>query len=86
MEYDSLIDDNPEVQERVAKGVIKGKILALQQLVLDAVNEEYPPLAPLAQEKVIQLRKPEELRKLVKLIYKAPNEEAVRWLLDNYAA
>lgn len=52
--YDSLIDDNPEVQKRV----VKKEAQVLQQLALDAMNEEYPPLANLAQEKVIQLRKP----------------------------
>lgn len=82
MEYDSLIDESPDVKKRVAKGAIK----ELQATVLEAVREEYPTLVPLAQQRVTGIQKINELRKLVRLIYKAPDEETVRWLLDNYAA
>ncbi len=82
MEYDSLIDDNPDVQERIARAELR----ALQETVVEAVSEEYPPLAELAQQQVTHLDKPEDLRKLVKLIYRAPDEATVRWLLDNFAA
>lgn len=90
MEYDSLIDENPEIQKRVAKGKaegeIRGELRGLQEMVLEAVKDEYPPLVELAQEKVVRIRKPDSLRQLVKLIYKAPDENTARWLLNNFAA
>ena len=90
MEYDSLIDENPEIQKRVAKGKaegeIRGELRGLQKMVLEAVKDEYPPLVELAQEKVVAIRKPDSLRQLVKLIYKAPDENTARWLLNNFAA
>jgi flagellar biosynthesis/type III secretory pathway protein FliH len=90
MEYDSLIDENPEIQKRVAKGKAEGKtegkLQGLQEMVLEAVKDEYPPLIELAQEKVVHIRQPDSLRRLVKLIYKAPDENTARWLLTNFAA
>jgi flagellar biosynthesis/type III secretory pathway protein FliH len=86
MEYDSLIDENPEFQQRFARKQAEGKLQGLQEMVLEAVKDEYPPLVELAQEKVVRIRKPESLRQLVKLIYKAPDENTARWLLNNFAA
>src|SRR5947209_3938384 len=90
MEYDSLIDENPEFQQRFARkraeGEVQGELRGLQKMVLEAVQEEYPPLIELAQEKVVRIRKPDSLRQLVKLIYKAPDENTARWLLNNFAA
>lgn len=86
MEYDSMIDDNPIVQERLAKSRAEGELQGLQLVMLDAVQDEFPSLVELAEEKASQIDKPEELRKLIRLIYKAPSEESLRWLLTNYAA
>lgn len=90
MEYDSMIDDNPVVQERVAKsraeGKAEGELQGLQLAILDAVQDEFPSLIELAEEKAPQIDEPDELRKLIRLIYKAPDEDTARWLLNNYAA
>jgi len=86
MEYDSMIDDNPVVQERVAKGEVRGELRGLQLVMLDTVQDEFPSLIELAEEKAPQIDEPEELRKLIRLIHKAPDEETARWLLNNYAA
>jgi hypothetical protein len=86
MEYDSMIDDNPIVQERVARSEVRGELHGLQLAILDAVQDDFPSLIELAEEKASQIDKPEELRKLIRLIYKAPSEESLRWLLNNYAA
>src|SRR5437764_14873870 len=50
--YDSLIDENPEVKERVARGKVEGEIDGLQEMVLDAVKRKYPSLVELAQGRV----------------------------------
>jgi hypothetical protein len=86
MEYDSLIDENPEFQQRFARKRAEGELQGLQEMVLEAVKDEYPPLVELAQEKVERIHKPDSLRQLVKLIYKAPDENTARWLLNNFAA
>ena len=79
MQYDSLIDDNPDVQERVRKGSIQ----TLQETVMNALKDEYPDLAELAQERIVRVQNSKSLRELIKLIYKAPDEETVRWLLES---
>src|SRR5258708_13749908 len=80
--YDSFVDEDPEVQERVARG----KIEALQEMALEAVKNKYPPLVELAQEQVVRIKQPEALRQLVILIFNAPDQGTARWLLNNIAA
>lgn len=84
--YDSLIDEDPEVIERVAKSKAEGELQALQEMALYAVEEQFPPLMELAQQRIAQIRKPDVLRLLVKQIYKAPDEKTARWVLDTIAA
>jgi hypothetical protein len=80
--YDSFVDEDPEVQERVARG----KIEALQEMALEAVKNKYPPLVELAQEQVVRIKQPEALRQLVILIFNAPDQGTAQWLLNNIAA
>lgn len=90
MEYDSLIDEDPEIKERVARskaeGKVEGEIKGLQKMVLKAAKDRYPTLDDLAQRCIVSIRKPETLIWLVQLIYKAPDEDMARWLLENFAA
>ena len=50
--YDSLVDEDPEVQERVAKG----KVEMAQKMVADLVEARFPALSELAQERVTLIR------------------------------
>jgi hypothetical protein len=90
MEYDSMIDDNWLVKERIARAEQQAEqrveLRVLKETVIEAVSDEFPPLVELAQQQITQVDRPEELRKLVKLIYKAPDEATARWLLTNFAA
>ncbi len=56
--YDSLLDEDPEVKERVARG----KVEALQEMAMEVVNDQYPTLAELAHERVLLIKQPEMLR------------------------
>ncbi len=85
MEYDSLIDEDPEMKERAARFEAEGEVKGLQKMVLKAVENQYPTLEELAQQRIEDIRKPEKLMQLVDLIYKAPNEETAHWLLDAFA-
>jgi len=86
MEYDSLIDENPDVQKRVSKGIQegeqRGRMQELQEMALLMVKEDYPDLAEFAEERIARIQRLGGLRVLVKLMYKAPDEKTVRWLLE----
>ena len=81
--YNSLIDENPEIQKRLAREGIEREIKQTQKLVLDAVESEFPELSSLAAQEVVHVRDMEYLSRSLKMIYQAPNEDAVRWLLMN---
>ena len=80
--YDSLLDSDPYFQKRLDEREIK----ALQQVVLEAVEGQFPALVDQARESVVQVEKPEILRLLVKQMYKAPDEKTARWILETLAA
>jgi hypothetical protein len=80
--YDSLLDEDPDVQERVARG----KVEALQEMVVEAAKNKYPPLVQLAEERAARINQLEALRQLVILILNAPDETTARWVLNTFAA
>jgi hypothetical protein len=80
--YDSLLDEDPEIQERVAKAKIEGQ----QKALLVAVETRFPALVEMAQEQVARLDKADELNLLIKQIILAPDEDKARWLLSTLAA
>ncbi len=92
--YDSLLDSDPYIQQKIAekaaeqaaKQATEGEIRALQQVALEAVEEQFPALLDQARERVVQVKQPDLLRLLVKQIYKAPDEKTARWLLETLAA
>jgi hypothetical protein len=78
MAYDWFIDENPDVQERVAKKEIE----VLQQMALDAVDSRFSSLTVFARQHIPLIQKPDVLRQLVKQIFTASDEAAV-WSLLN---
>lgn len=80
--YDSLLDEDPEIQERVAKAEIVGQ----QKAVLDFIEVKFPSLVQVAREQVVRLNNPEELSRLMKQIALAPDEATVRWVLGTFVA
>ena len=80
--YDSLLDLDPELQERMAKAKLSGQ----QEMVIEVIQLLFPNLAETAKNQVIHLDDPDKLSLLVKQIATAPDEPAARWILDNYAA
>jgi hypothetical protein len=91
--FDSLLDKDPYIQEQkalerslgVTLGKELGRIQELQQLLLETVEERFPSLVQLAQQKSKQNLKPEVLRKLVKQVIAASDEATVRKLLSTFA-
>lgn len=78
--YDSLIDEDPEVQERVARGKVEGA----RQIVVDFVEARFPDLKELAQQRVGLLTNSETLSLLAKQIATVPDEATARWLLGTF--
>ena len=80
--YDSLLEQDPFAEEMRIKGEVKG----LQLMALEAIEDQFPSLIELAQERVVLIRQPDILRQLVKQIFRAPDEATARWLLNTFAA
>jgi hypothetical protein len=84
--YDSLLDQDPEIQERIAQAKAEGEIQGVQETVVGFVEARFPALGELAQERVTLIRNTEVLRLLVKQVAALPDEDAARWLLSTLAA
>jgi len=80
--YDSLLDEDPDIQERVAKA----KIEAQQKAVIDIIEMRFPTLTEEAQEIVARLNKADQLSQLMKQMVMAPDEANARWALKTFAA
>jgi predicted transposase YdaD len=87
--YDSLIDEDPEIRERMARaeaegkaeGEVEGEIRGLQKSVLSIIRKRFPALVESAEQQVAQLRDTEDLERLVVYLLDASDEAAARWLL-----
>ncbi len=82
IEYDSLIDDNPDIQKRVAKGETRGA----QEMVTTLVGARFPQLVEVAQQKVSNIQSVEVLAQLIKQIGTVEDEKTALWVLNSYAA
>jgi len=82
--YDSLLDQDPEIQGRIAKAKAEGEIQGVQETVVGFVEARFPALGELAQERVMLIRNTEVLRLLVKQVAALPDEDAARWLLNTF--
>lgn len=97
--YDELIEQDPKMKkiraeseargrteglaEGLAKGIARGKAEGLQEAVVSVVEGRFPPLAELAQQKVVKVKKPDALDLLLKALTVAPDEMTARVLLES---
>lgn len=84
--YDSLLDSDPYIQQKIKQKLVEGEVQGLQKMALEVIQDQYPALMPSAKEKIILIRKPDLLRLLVKQIYKAPDEKIAQLILDTYTS
>ena len=82
--YDSLVDEDPEVQERVARGKAEGEIQGAQKIVAGLIEARFPALTELAQERVTLIRDTDTISRLAKQVASAPDEATARWLLNSF--
>lgn len=80
--FDSLLDENDFVIRRKAEMLAKGRVEGLQRAVAAYIEVRFPPLAELAHQRVAQITRQEKLDLLLRKIYSAPDELAVREFLD----
>jgi hypothetical protein len=84
--WDDLFEKDPKMRkirrESEAKGRTEGLTEGLRKASIIAVRLRFPGLTELAQQKVAQINKPEKLNLLADQIEVAPDENAVRSLLD----
>ena len=81
MAYDWFLDDNPDVQERVEKGMEKGQLQGLQRSVLKILKKRFPSLVDLAQQRIVAITDQDELDQLIDQLLVVTDEVEVRTLL-----
>ncbi len=88
--WDDLMEKDPKMRkirrESEAKGRTEGLVEGLRQAVITAVRLRFPHLIELAQQRVVQINRPDKLNLLLDQITIAPDENAARSLLDLVAA
>ena len=88
--WDDLMEKDPKMRkirrESEAKGRTEGLTEGLRKAIITTVRVRFPGLTELARQRVTQINKPEKLDLLFDQIAVAPDEDAVRSLLDLVAA
>jgi hypothetical protein len=80
--YDSLLESDPEFQQRMAEIRLESK----REAVTELVEARFPALIEIAQQQVVRLTKLEALSLLHKQIGLAPDENIARWILSTSTA
>ncbi len=84
--YDSLLESDPGIQEKVEKGKASGKTEGAQEMVTTLVGARFPQLLEVAQQKVSNIQSVEVLAQLIKQIGTVEDEKTALWVLNSYAA
>ena len=84
--YDSLLDSDPGIQEKVEKSKATGKTEGAQEVLTTLVEVRFPQLVEVAQQKVTNIQSVEMLKQLTKQIATAEDEKTALWVLNSYAA
>jgi hypothetical protein len=80
--YDSLLDEDPDFQEKYEKGKLQGQ----QNTIVIFVEARFPSLKEMAQQQVLRLTTSDDLNRLTKLLALAPDETTAQWVLSSFAA
>jgi len=58
--YDSLLDNDPEIKERLTRAEARAKLQGQQEAIVDMVEIRFPELLELARQHVSQLNDSKE--------------------------
>ena len=84
--YDSLLDQDPYLQQHKALERILGRtegIQAFQDTIIEIVKNRFPTLIELAQQRVVQVKQLDDLKHLVVQLSIAADQTAARRLLTS---
>jgi len=84
--YDSLLDQDPYLQQQKALERILGRtegIQAFQDTIIEIVKNRFPALVELAQQRVMQIKQLDDLKQLNVQLSIAADQTAARRLLMN---
>ena len=91
--YDSLLEMDPYLQQQKAleralglNAGINAGIQAFQNTIVEIVKNRFPALTELAQQRVVQIQKLEDLQQLVLELSIARNQTMARRVLNAFAA
>jgi hypothetical protein len=80
--YDMFIDENPDVQERIQRGITQEATSRLQWSVTTLIQQRFPILLAQAQPLIEQIQDTKKLEKLFLQLASATTEDEVRQLLN----
>jgi len=80
--YDMFIDENPDVQERVERGIAQEATSRLQWSATTLIQQRFPALLVQAQPLIEQIQDANNLEKLFLQLASATTEDEVRQLLN----
>ncbi len=92
--FEQLFNESPTIQkireqyrvqfleQGIQQGIQKGRLLALQDLLVNSVQGRYPELAVLARTSAAHFDQLDVLELLIRQVMIAPNAHAVRSLLE----
>ena len=84
--FDSLLDQDPYFQEKIAleRALERNEsIQAFQDTIIEIVKTRFPNLVELAQQRVVQIRKLDDLKRFIIQLSTASNQTAARRILKN---
>ena len=79
--YDSLLESDPEIQQKIAESQILGQ----RRTVMVLVEARFPALVETVQQHGVRMNKDEQLDQLTKIIALAPDEKTARWVINTLA-
>ena len=87
--YDSLLDSDPYIQQKVAleRTLERNEaVQAFQHSIIEIVKGRFPALAEIAQKRIVNIHTIESLQQLVVRLSLAPDQATARRLLQNSEA
>ena len=80
--YDELIDTNPLVLERVARGEARGKIEGLREAIIKILGKRFPALQAQVRQTIASIQDAKMLEELIDQLLVASDEREASTLLN----
>ncbi|HCI82702.1 MAG TPA: hypothetical protein DHW02_23755 [Ktedonobacter sp.] len=92
--FDKLLEEDERVIELMAEreargrveGEARGEVRGKVDVLTTVIGTRFPTFAEEAHSKLLRVKQPEKLDTLAQLVVTAPDENALRWVLDSMVA